>query len=77
MAQKMNLSCKAGQIHFHLIVKITGEKLSCDRNIETGSDLLSQGVSPQVSSAWKGLTAVFGMGTGGTPSLSPPERLTN
>jgi len=35
----------------------------------SGSDLLSRGVAPEVSSARKGLTAVFGMGTGGTPSL--------
>ena len=33
------------------------------------NDLLSHGVSPEVSSALKGLTAVFEMGTGGTPSL--------
>ena len=34
-----------------------------------GSDLLSRGVAPEVSSALKGLTTVFGMGTGGSPSL--------
>jgi hypothetical protein len=33
----------------------------------TGSYLSSQAVSSQVLSAYKGLTAVFGMGTGGTP----------
>ena len=33
------------------------------------NDLLSHGVSPEVSSALKGLTAVFEMGTGGAPSL--------
>ena len=38
------------------------------RNISR-NDLLSQGVSTQVPSALKGLTAVFGMGTGVTPSL--------
>ena len=44
------------------------------RNIlKSGSDLLSQGVSPQVPSALKGLTSVFGMGTGVSPSLLPPE----
>ena len=41
--------------------------------MESGSDLLSQGVSPQVPSALKGLTAVFGMETGVSPSLTPPE----
>ncbi len=38
-----------------------------------GSDLLSQGASPQVPSARAGLTAVFGMGTGVSPPLWPPE----
>ncbi len=42
---------------------------------ETGGDLLSQGVSPQVPSARTGLTSVFGMGTGVSPLLSPPRML--
>ena len=33
----------------------------------TGNYLSSQDVSIQVLSAYKGLTTVFGMGTGGTP----------
>ena len=33
----------------------------------SGGDLLSRAVSSQVPSALKGLTSVFGMGTGGTP----------
>ena len=33
----------------------------------TGNFLSSQGASTQVLSAFKGLTTVFGMGTGGTP----------
>ncbi len=40
---------------------------------ETGGVLLSQGFSPQVPSALTGLTSVFGMGTGVTLSLWPPE----
>ena len=40
---------------------------------KSGGDLLSQGVSPQVPSALAGLTSVFGMGTGVTPPLKPPE----
>ena len=43
------------------------------RKIESGSDLSSRAVSSQVLSALKGLTSVFGMGTGGTPSSLPPE----
>ena len=41
----------------------------------SGGDLLSQGVSPQVPSARVGLTAVFGMGTGVSPPPWPPETL--
>ena len=41
--------------------------------LESGGDLLSRAVSSQVPSALKGLTSVFGMGTGGTPSSLPPE----
>ena len=40
---------------------------------KSGGVLLSQGVYPQVPSALAGLTAVFGMGTGVTPPLWPPE----
>ena len=42
-------------------------------SIKSGGDLLSQGVYPQVPSALAGLTAVFGMGTGVSPPLWPPE----
>ena len=41
--------------------------------MESGGDLLSRAVTSQVPSALKGLTSVFGMGTGGTPSSLPPE----
>ena len=41
--------------------------------VESGGDLLSRTVTSQVPSALKGLTSVFGMGTGGTPSSLPPE----
>ncbi len=42
-------------------------------SINSGSDLLSQGVYPQVPSAHASLTSVFGMGTGVTSPLWPPE----
>ena len=38
-----------------------------------GGDLLSQGREAQVPSALRGLTALFGMGRGVAPSLSPPK----
>ena len=41
--------------------------------LESGGDLLSRTVTSQVPSALKGLTSVFGMGTGVTPSSLPPE----
>ncbi len=41
----------------------------------SGGDLLSHELAPAVPSALRGLTAVFGMGTGVTPSLWPPENL--
>src|SRR5207253_8179967 len=45
------------------------------RGEKSGGDLLSRGASPQVPSALAGLTSVFGMGTGVTPPLWPPENL--
>jgi hypothetical protein len=46
------------------------------RNIgKSGNDLLSQAVSHQVPSALKGLTSVFGMGTGVSLSLLSPDML--
>ena len=40
-----------------------------------GGDLLSHAVAHAVPSALRGLTSVFGMGTGVTPSLWPPKNL--
>ena len=40
-----------------------------------GNDLLSHTVSHAVPSALKGLTSVFGMGTGVSPSLWSPRNL--
>ena len=37
--------------------------------IYPGDDLLSQGLAPQVPSALRGLTSLFGMGKGVSPSL--------
>ena len=41
--------------------------------LESGSDLLSRAVSSPVPSARRGLTSVFGMGTGGSLLPLPPE----
>ena len=43
------------------------------RGTLTGEYLSSRGVATQVLSAYECLTAVFGMGTGGTTQLSSPE----
>ena len=40
-----------------------------------GNDLLSRTVTSTVPSALRGLTAVFGMGTGVSPSVESPENL--
>lgn len=55
-----------------------GKKKDCIditlRNLlESGSVLFSRAVSSQVLSALRGLTSVFGMGTGGALQLSSPE----
>src|SRR2546425_985732 len=41
----------------------------------SGNVLLSQGLASQLPSALRSLTSVFGMGTGVTFSLSPPDYL--
>jgi hypothetical protein len=41
----------------------------------SGDDLLSHAVARAVSSALRGLTAVFGMGTGVALSAKSPEKL--
>src|ERR1700722_6418867 len=40
--------------------------------INAGNDLLSHTLSRAVQSALRGLTSVFGMGTGGTPAVRSP-----
>jgi hypothetical protein len=40
--------------------------------IYAGDDLLSHTLSRAVQSAQRGLTSVFGMGTGGTPAVRSP-----
>ena len=40
--------------------------------INAGNDLLSHTLSRAVQSALRGLTSVFGMGTGGTPAVKSP-----
>src|SRR5580658_5848933 len=42
---------------------------------KSGTVLLSRGPAARLSSALAGLTAVFGMGTGGTPPPWAPETL--
>ena len=47
--------------------------ISWGQYVNPGGDLLSHTVTSAVPSALLGLTSVFGMGTGGTPTLKPPE----
>ena len=51
-----------------------GHPFECPSHQEdSGGDLLSQGAPPQVPSARAVFTSVFGMGTGVSPPLLPPE----
>ena len=59
------------------IQKINKSKTNVLDLYETGNDLLSQGAAPQVPSALKSLTAVFGMGTGVASSPSLPDFILN
>src|SRR5262249_51488316 len=43
--------------------------------IYAGNDLLSHTLSRAVQSALRGLTSVFGMGTGGSPAVRSPTSL--
>ena len=59
-----------------LLPYMTLEKLFRSSNIsllDPGDVLLSRAVASQVPSALRGLTSVFGMGTGGSLSLLSPE----
>ena len=57
--------------YFHIISKKSGNQRF--PHLDSGSDLISRAVSSQVPSALRGLTAVFGMGTGGSLLPLPPE----
>ena len=56
------------------IVSTDGLPLAALGHLMSGGDLLSQGTAPQVPSALAGFTSVFGMGTGGSPPLTPPDK---
>ena len=52
---------------------ISAYLLKSSKKEKSGDVLISQRVTPQVSSALRSLTTVFGMGTGGTSSLLSPQ----
>ena len=56
------------------IFKISPESFGSKAEIFTGEYLSSRGVATQVLSAYECLTAVFGMGTGGTTQPFSPVR---
>src|SRR5438477_5928086 len=61
-----------------LVPSYTRKRPRCFRNvafINAGDDLLSHTLSRAVQSALRGLTAVFGMGTGGSPAVRSPTNL--
>ena len=51
--------------------------MGCISSKRIGGDLLSHPVTQAVPSALRGLTAVFGMGTGVSPSPWPPKKINN
>jgi hypothetical protein len=56
-------------------VRCNRKRPRCFRNvafINAGNDLLSHTLSRAVQSALRGLTSVFGMGTGGSPAVRSP-----
>jgi hypothetical protein len=53
--------------------KRPGSFLSRAFRFNCGDDLLSHTLSRTVQSALRGLTSVFGMGTGGTPAVRSPQ----
>ena len=57
----------------HTIAKGKGQSDFSDWPLfNAGNDLLSHTLSRAVQSALRGLTSVFGMGTGGTPAVRSP-----
>ena len=76
------LTAGRSTIELRRIIRLTARYSihQCTANIKMkflgwppGSDLLSRGLPPPVPSALEGLTSVFGMGTGGSPPLLPPD----
>ena len=64
------------------LLKIYTQKSTYKENFisasfSSGDDLISRAVAHQVSSAQRSLTTVFGMGTGVTSSLLPPNIYTS
>ena len=69
-ARNHGLISMAPQVGFEpTALRLTAECSTAEllRKIESGDYLLSQAVTSQVPSAYKGLTSVFEMGTGGSP----------
>ena len=61
------------ETHYYLIIKIRPVHYELVLFICPAVTYSPIGVAPSVPSAWEGLTSVFGMGTGGTLPLSPPD----
>ena len=62
---------------FYVLCKSSGQSLFTlsAHSLSSGSVLSSRAVAHQVLSTLRSLTSVFGMGTGGTSSLWPPDIL--
>src|SRR5438067_9547309 len=67
--------CAQPAIRLHYPGKPGARSVFRAKEKDLGDDLLSQTVASPVPSALTGLTAVFGMGTGVSPSLWSPKSL--
>ena len=61
---------RPGKIENNRMAKKKNSPFGLFFSLVSGSYLSSRAVASQVLSAYKGLTSVFGMGTGGTPWLN-------
>ena len=61
---------RPGKIENNSVAKKKNSPFGLFFSLVSGSYLSSRAVASQVLSAYKGLTSVFGMGTGGTPWLN-------
>ena len=71
---RLTAECSAIEL-LRIIMALEKRSRLSNSLLDPGDVLLSRAVASQVPSALRGLTSVFGMGTGGSLSLLSPETL--